>query len=230
MKVENSRARILHLRKLKELVSEYSNQGYEIFADLQNYPPPRLIGNFRPDLIAKKGDREVIIEIASRSEMDKIKTKLEKLAEYADKTKDIRFDIVLTNPRTNLVKDHKSESQRRLLRHVWQYLLKDVNASYRRKQYNTTFYLLYDLLKSMLEEQATAKGIVAISGRYTLTQIIESLLRSGLLNLEDYKSVKKLAIARNRMVHHGKEAGFEIDKAHLADAKELANALVKNIQ
>lgn len=230
MNEENARARLLHLRKLKELINEYSNQGYEIFADFQGYPRPRIIGNFRPDLIAKRGDREVIIEIASRSEMDKIKTKMEKLAEYADKNKDIRFDIVLTNPRTSLAKNHKSESQRRLLKHVWQYLLKDVNASYRRKQYDATFYLLYDLLKSILEEQATSKRIIAIGGRYTLKQIIDSLLRSGFLDKEDYRSVKKLVIARNKIVHHGKEAGFEIDKAYLADARELAKALVKNIQ
>jgi hypothetical protein len=75
-----------------------------------------------------------------------------------------------------------------------------VNAAYKRKQYSAAFYLLYDLTKSLLEEVAITKGILPAVGTYTLGKINDTLHKSHIMGEEDYKTVKKLVVARNRMI------------------------------
>jgi len=41
----------------------HENKKYNVKADLPGYEKPKLIGGRRPDMIAKKGKREIILEV-----------------------------------------------------------------------------------------------------------------------------------------------------------------------
>ena len=219
----------LHLRKLKELIEEYSKQDFDVFADFGSHQRPEKIGDYEPDLVVKKGNKIIVIEIVSKPQMAEMKSKLEQFAKYADETKDVRFDIVLTNPRKQKESMDKSEIQRKLLKNIRRSLLVDANAAYKRRQYNAAFYLLYDVLKNLLEEYATLNRVEMREGKRTLRYLNDRLLQNNLIKVEDYSTVKDMVIARNKMVHYGGEKGFEVDKTYLENAKELTKGLTKNL-
>jgi hypothetical protein len=213
---------------LKELIDEYSRSGYEILADYRDYKRPPKIGDYEPDLVIRKGNQEIVIEIVSKEQMKGVKRKLEHFARYADATKDVRFDIVLTNPRHRIVKQESDTTYREILRLTQRYLTVDVNVAYRRRQYNAAFYLLYDLLKSLLIEVAMKNSVPLREGRSTsLRTINDSLKEVNLIKKENYDAVRKIIAARNTMVHHGLEPGFQISRDYLDNARELVKALRK---
>lgn len=218
----------LHLRKLKELIKEYAEQGYTIFADFRDYTRPKKIGKYQPDLIVKRGNKEIVIEILSKNQMKELKPKLEQFAKYADKTRDVRFDLVLTNPRPHFRKSDKGIKQRELLKDVQRSLMVDANVAYNRRQYQATFYLLYDVLKSLLEEYAASNN-VPLGDKRTLRSISDRLMRHGLVNEEDHQILNDLILMRRRMVNQIGEGEFIIHRSHLDGARELARVLLKNL-
>lgn len=87
------------LVRIKELAREYKARGYKVFAELTGYQSPDSISGVKPDLVAKKGDETIIIEVKTRDNTRNNKNKIETLARYADSTHGARFDFVMTNPR-----------------------------------------------------------------------------------------------------------------------------------
>ncbi len=45
----------------------YKNRGFKTFADLPGWEKPKSIGGFIPDLIARKGKREIVVEIETKN-------------------------------------------------------------------------------------------------------------------------------------------------------------------
>ena len=85
--------------RISKLARDYKNDGYQVFAELTGYDSPDVISGVRPDLVAKKGDETIIIEVKTRDTARSNKNKIEQLAHYADNNPGIRFDFVMTNPR-----------------------------------------------------------------------------------------------------------------------------------
>jgi len=69
----------------------YENQGYKVKADLPNWDKPKKIGGFIPDLIAKKGKKEVIKEIETKNTNEKDEKQHEAFEEYAKRRKTREF-------------------------------------------------------------------------------------------------------------------------------------------
>lgn len=87
------------LARITKLARDYRARGYKVFAELAGYESPDNISGVKPDLVAKKGDETIIIEVKTRDTTKSSKDKMEKLARYADGIPGARFDFVMTNPR-----------------------------------------------------------------------------------------------------------------------------------
>ena len=78
--------------KLRELAQEYATQGYEVFTEANADFITRNIPGFRPDLVARKGDTVVVVEVtASRDVEDE---RLEELASRIAKIPNWRLELV----------------------------------------------------------------------------------------------------------------------------------------
>jgi hypothetical protein len=99
-------------RKLLELIREYSKLGYEVYAEYKGYPRPYKIGEFVPDLILKKGNQMIIVEIATKQDLRDLSKKTEQFARYAEEHDSARFDLVLTNPKHRLSQKEKEISNK----------------------------------------------------------------------------------------------------------------------
>ncbi len=59
-----------HNQEVKRLANEYKDKGYKVEADITGFPQPKTVGGFRPDIKAKKGGQETIIELETLDSVD----------------------------------------------------------------------------------------------------------------------------------------------------------------
>lgn len=60
--------------RLLQLAEEYRGQGYEVSFQPNPDDLPDFLKTYRPDLVARRGDEAVIIEVKSRSSLDSSST------------------------------------------------------------------------------------------------------------------------------------------------------------
>lgn len=71
--------------------NHYKGRGFKVKADLPNFVKPKKIKKFVPDLIAKKGEKEIILEIETQGTNEKDKEQQQAFREYAGKSKGKTF-------------------------------------------------------------------------------------------------------------------------------------------
>lgn len=91
----------LERKKIAKLARHYKSLGYKVYAELPGYEAPDNFVDVRPDLVVKKDDETIIIEVKTRDSTKRGKEEIEKLARYAERVPGTRFDLVLTNPRSS---------------------------------------------------------------------------------------------------------------------------------
>ena len=59
-----------HNKEVKRLANKYKDKGYQVEADILGYTQPQTVRGFRPDIKAKKGKQETIIEVETLDSVD----------------------------------------------------------------------------------------------------------------------------------------------------------------
>jgi hypothetical protein len=65
----------------------YKNKGFKTSADLPGWEKPKSIGGFVPDLIAKKGKKEIILEVETKDTVDLDKDQQKVFKDYSNRGK-----------------------------------------------------------------------------------------------------------------------------------------------
>jgi REase_AHJR-like len=84
------------MRRVEQIAKEYRDQGYEVLVEPEAPQLPGPLAGFRPDLVARKGDEVVVIEVKSRASLDQ--PRLQELAEAVRGQPGWRFELVLLRP------------------------------------------------------------------------------------------------------------------------------------
>lgn len=69
----------------------YENKGFKVKADLPDFTKPKKIKKFIPDLIVRKGKKEIVIEIETQDSNEKDKEQQQVFREYAEKSNSRTF-------------------------------------------------------------------------------------------------------------------------------------------
>ena len=69
----------------------YEKQGYKVQADLPGYAKPKSIGHRIPDVFAKKGNKEIIVEVETKQSVNTDDKQQEKFQNYADRSNNRKF-------------------------------------------------------------------------------------------------------------------------------------------
>jgi hypothetical protein len=83
-------------RRLQELVREYRDRGYEVMVEPGPEQLPKALASFRPDLVARKADDTVVVEVKAREALPD--QQLQDLARAVRKQTGWRFELVLLKP------------------------------------------------------------------------------------------------------------------------------------
>ncbi len=90
----------LERERLLKLAEEYRNKGYEVsFHPNLVKDLPSVLRNYRPDMIARRGDETVILEVKSRSSLNSsLRKYLQNIALVVEQNPGWRFELVMINP------------------------------------------------------------------------------------------------------------------------------------
>ena len=69
----------------------YEGRGYKVNADLPDYNKPKNIGGYVPDLIAKKGKKEIVLEVETKNTNELDKEQQKAFKEYSGRGKERTF-------------------------------------------------------------------------------------------------------------------------------------------
>lgn len=82
-----------HDQKVASLAKGLQNKGYNVKADVKGFEKPKIIQGRRPDIIAKKGSKEKIIEVETPKTLNIDKQQHKVFDDYADRGNNRSFDI-----------------------------------------------------------------------------------------------------------------------------------------
>ncbi len=83
-------------RRVEELAREYRDRGYQVLVEPESGQLPELLSGFRPDLVARKADDLVVVEVKARESLPD--QRLQELAEVVRGQPGWRFELVLLKP------------------------------------------------------------------------------------------------------------------------------------
>jgi len=99
------------LRKISSLARKLKANGYTVRSSSGRFVSPKPIKGIVPDIVAKRGDRIILVEVKRTNEVRGIGNRLKKLATYADKNRNVRFDFIVV-PQNSGAKWRNVEVQR----------------------------------------------------------------------------------------------------------------------
>ena len=83
-------------RRVQELAREYRDRGYQVTVEPESGQLPEPLARFRPDLVARKADDLVVVEVKARESLPD--QRLQDLAEVVRRQPGWRFELVLLKP------------------------------------------------------------------------------------------------------------------------------------
>ena len=82
-------------RKISFLARKFKADGYTVRTSSGQSISPEPIRGIVPDIVAKRGNRTILVEVKQANEVRRTGQRLKKLATYADENRNVRFDFVV---------------------------------------------------------------------------------------------------------------------------------------
>lgn len=192
-------------KKLLEVAREYRKQGYRVVVEPQGEQLPEFLAAFRPDLIAQSDHETVVVEIKSRHSLS-MSPEMEALAAAIQQREGWRFELIVTNPKEQEV---IRENQDDLL--AKQDILTRLNEAR---------LLLHQehgeaaLLLAWSATEATLRRLLIqehLSAENSSVSILKNLFAYGIIDREQYSTLRQGLELRNTIMHGYKEGETSID-------------------
>lgn len=188
-------------KKLAELAREYGAMGYQVFAELPEFESPALVDGIRPDLVAKRGDETVIIEVKTSGSLQDSKDTVEHLARYAEKVPGTRFDLVLTNPKPQSSVPVRIKALQDELKTIQDGFLADVSEALKQNKTDLVVILASRLLEGLLVRAAAKKEVYIPRTERTLAVLSRKLASEKIVSQSVVEFANQLQQQRNAIVH-----------------------------
>lgn len=203
-------------RKIREIANDYKDKGYSVNINPTSSQLPAFLKNYQPDIIARREDENVLIEVKTQADRADLK-QFENVAEEISNMKNWRLEVVFTNPKTKTIKWEKQET------------LSELNINNRITEINkligfnsleAAFLLSWATMEAVLRQKLNVEKSTALEKN--TQSVIKTMFSLGLLNQNDYKSLQTMNQRRNYLIH-----GFNqpIHKESIIQVLDLINNL-----
>jgi uncharacterized protein YutE (UPF0331/DUF86 family) len=183
--------------RLLTIANEYRNKGYEVEFQPSPEDIPDFLKNYHPNLIARRKDESVVIEVASRHSLNASSSQnLSKLAQLIEQHPKWRLDLVMTNPEEVL---HLPKTEGSLQK---QEIVSQLPGVRQLAEQHLESALLYAW--SLVE--ATLR-LVAENEKFGFQQfdspryLIKLLVTEGVISREDYELLMNALSLRHTIAH-----------------------------
>lgn len=179
-------------KKIREIAKDYQSKGYKVFVEPSRDNIPDFLGDFKPDIIARSANDNIIAEVKISSKLHKNDFNyLETIARIVEQQNDWRFDLIFTNPK------EIDENEGKLF-------INDTENSKRielaKKTLDDDISLAFIMLWIVLESVLRQKGNIEISNK-TVNVLIKNLYSVDEISYLEYKKLDDLFKLRNNIVH-----------------------------
>lgn len=190
--MENRNVQIIN-RKTKEVVRDYKNEGYIVIENPSKNDVPDFLKNFQPDIIAKKDNDNVIIEIKISTLLNKNNfLELEEIASRINAQENWRFELIFTNPKDfeeNFEEEFLNERQLNSRIEISKNLVdKDINIAF------LSLWTTFENASRKVTESESFKN-------KTISGIIKKLYSKSIINHIEYNNLDTFVKLRNNISH-----------------------------
>lgn len=214
----NNGAKIEHDKKIDSLAQNYMQQGFVVVKEPSADAIPFDLGGYRPDLIVKKGDENLIIEVktkASRVSVDKFQSLAQEIARHNG----WRFLLVTLD---DVGHSEVSTTNDELPTwHQIEHKLQQTQALIAENAVEPATLYLWSIFEAALRKRAIDQNIPI--ERLPASMLINHMYSQGEVSVNEINIFREFMNKRNRLAHGVNE---EIDHLWLALVFESVNRVL----
>jgi REase_AHJR-like len=195
--------------KLVKVAAEYSRKGYEVVIEPQKQDLPDFLQSYQPVIIARQGNHNIVVEIASRHS-PQFQHYLPSLTKEIEQHSDWQLDLVMTKSEESADSFHRSESLSLLeIQHRLQ-IAKGMLA----QPLESVLIYVWSLGEATLRLLAQQENIALKS--HATTNLVNQLVVEGAISRTEYQCLIDTLPLRNAAAH-----GFQINNLNWESIEQL---------
>ncbi len=186
----------LHDKKVEDAASELRNSGYSVMIDPLSSDMPFDLGNYRPDIVAKRNREGVIVDVKASHARLSI-DRFQEIAEEIGKHTGWKFVLVtLDDVDERIVPSVEGELS------SWSELnnkLNTIDELFHGDLYEPGLLYLWGVIESMLRKRSFAEQLPI--HRFPPAKLLNHMYSSGEISISEYDLLKELFTKRNKVAH-----------------------------
>ena len=186
--------------RLLKLAEEYRDKGYEVLFHPNLEDLPDFLKSYRPDLIVRREDEVVVIEVKSRSSLNSSTQYLRNLAQAVEQHPGWRFELVVANSEDVT---YFSKAEESLQEHEIESQLQVAKQLVTKHPASTILYA-WSLAEATLRLVAAKEGLSL--QRFDSLYLVKRLATEGVISRSDYQLLMNALSLRNAVAHGFKTA------------------------
>lgn len=208
-------------QRILRVAREYKQKGYQVVVAPSKSDLPEFLADYQPpDLIAQNQEETVVVEVKSRTALSQSHD-LPALAKAIQEKPGWRFELVVTNPQQELIKDeYQPLNTQNILDQLAQ-----TNQLIHMGYYNAALVLTWAAAEATMRLLGKREGIKI--NEWVPFSTVKTLFSLGILSQEDYQTLGKGVELRNVIVH-GYQA-TTVNSKFLDSMKEVIGRLLQEI-
>ena len=190
-------------QRARALAEEYRSRGYEVIEEPSPAQLPDFLSGYRPDLLIRKGDEAIVVEVKSRSSLAK-DTQIRDLAQLLQTKPHWNFELVIVGEGKRI---SAPEGARPFERDD---ILRGIEAA---EKLLDSGFSEAALLLAWSTSEATVRLLIAEEGivldHLNPPYILKQAVMNGVIAREEYNFLTKVIKYRNALVHGFKTIDFD---------------------
>ncbi len=207
----------LERQRAREIAEEYRRRGYKVIEEPSQEQLPDFLSGYHPDLLIRKGDEAIVVEVKSRASLAK-ETQVRELARLLRTQPAWNFELVVVGEEDQL---RTPEGARPFDREDILQGLEAAEKLLEARFSDAALLLAWSAAEATVRLLAAEEDIVL--ERLTPLYILKQAAMHGVISREEYHSLTKAMEYRNALVHGFKPIDFEpaLVKDLISTAKRL---------
>jgi Holliday junction resolvase len=212
----------LQARRLEQVAQQYRDRGYDVVLQPRRPELPAPISKLHPDLLARKDDDIVVVEVKTRESL-RSKPLASELAKAVRAQPGWRFELIIANPEQHIF---LPLGVRVLEEHEVAQRLAEAQALLDQGHLEAALLLAWSGAEAALRLTAEREGIAL--ERQDPPFLLKQLALSGVLSREAYASLWNVMELRNAVAHGHRPP--QLDPAVISQLAELAARLAQGAE
>ena len=202
-----ARTEQLERERLLELAEEYRQKGYEVLLPPQSEELPDFLRAYRPDMIVRRGEEAIVIEVKSRPSIASAQS-LRGLAQAVEEHPGWRVELVMTNPEEAIYSTNVEDS---LQEHEIKAQLQVARLAVHHPE--SAILYAWSLAEAALRIVANQEGLMQ---KLEPLRLLKQLATEGVISKAEYQSLMNAFPLRNAIAH-----GFKTTQPTQSSVLEL---------